>query len=115
MDIVKFTMDRVEPDGSTFRDRAFANIYALDFENDISEFNFDESEVLGVVKLNAKETIELLENEKGSIKGTVITNENGLNIPRYEEIEFSRFLVNPGETAIEKYGDVLRKVVELTK
>ncbi len=108
-------MDRAEPDGSTFKDRAFANVYVLDFENDISEFNFDEKEVLGIVKMNAKDTLELLKNEKGSLKGNVISRENGTNVAHSEEIEFERFLVNPGETAIGKYGDVLNKVIELTK
>ena len=29
-------------------------------------------------------------------------------------IDFKEFLVNEGETALEKYGEVLKKVIELT-
>ena len=31
-----------------------------------------------------------------------------------EDIPFEQFLVNKGETALGKYGDVLKKVIELT-
>ncbi len=31
------------------------------------------------------------------------------------DIVFEDFLVNKGETAIGKYGDILNKVIELTK
>ena len=31
------------------------------------------------------------------------------------DISIDNFLVNKGETAIEKYGDILTKVIDLTK
>lgn len=111
--IVKFIMDRLEKDGSTFKDRAFANIYALEFNDKMNVFDFDENELSGVVKMNAKETLEILKNEKGSLKGEICYKENG-NIKMKEEmINFDDFLVNPGETAITKYGDVLTKIIQL--
>lgn len=115
VEVNKFIMDKTKKDGTVFRDRAFANVYVLDFESDINSFDFDEDEIMGVVKVKAKETIELLKKESGSVMGTVITHADGQNIAVLEEIEFERFLVNKGETAIGKYGKVLEKIISLTE
>lgn len=115
VNVVKFIMDRENKDGSLFKDRAFANVYICDFEDSIDTFNFDESEIKGLVRVNAKDTLELLTKESGKITGSVIRKIDSKNIETIEEISFKDFLVNKGETAIAKYGDVLRKVIETTK
>ena len=115
VNVVKFIMDRENKDGSLFKDRAFANVYICDFEDSIDTFNFDESEIKGLVRVNAKDTLELLTKESGKITGSVIRKIDSKNIETIEEISFKDFLVNKGETAITKYGDVLRKVIETTK
>lgn len=115
VNIYKFIMDKEKKDGTIFRDRAFSNVYVCIFEGKIEEFNFDEEEVLGLVKVNAKETLKLLKEEQGSINGTTIKKHQDTNIAEQKEIKFQDFLVNKGETAITKYGDVLNKVIELTK
>ena len=114
VDIVKFTMDKLKKDGSLFRDRAFANVYVCDFNGKYNVFNFDDNELDGVVRVNAKDTLELLKKESGFIKGTVIKKENGINTAKRRNIYFEMFLVNAGETAVGKYGDVLKKVIKLT-
>lgn len=113
VNVYKFIMDKEKKDGSIFRDRAFSNVYVCLFNENYSEFNFDDSEVSGLVKVNAKETLDLLKKENGKINGTIISRENGTIIAKQEEISFERFLVNKGETALGKYGDVLKKVIEL--
>ena len=60
---------------------------------------------------SAKDALDLFQKESGSIFGREISLDNTM-IER--EISFSEFLVNDGETALEKYGDVLKKIVELT-
>ncbi len=114
VNIYKFIMDKKKKDGSLFRDRAFSNVYVCSFEGSYDDFNFDEEELTGLVKINAKQTLELLKKENGKIKGTVIKKESDKNIAKEQDIEFKNFLVNKGETAIDKYGDVLKKVIELT-
>lgn len=114
VDIVKFVLDRENKDGSMFRDRAFANIYLDDFEDSVTEFNFDPNEVKGVVKVKASDALELFSKEDGSIKGIEITQENGKIISKDRVLEMKDFLVNKGETALGKYGDVLRKIIEIT-
>lgn len=47
--------------------------------------------------------------------GDVIKKFNNSNKVETKEIVFEDFLVNNGETAIGKYGDILNKVIELTK
>ncbi len=112
--VVPFIMDKPMKDGSVFRDRAFANVYVDLYEGNYEDFCFDPEEVSGLVLVNAKETLSLLEKEQGSILGTVITKENNDIQIQKREIDFSEFLVNAHETAIGKYGDILKKVIELT-
>lgn len=114
VNIVPFVMDKPMKDGSVFRDRAFANVYVDLYEGNYEDFCLDPEEVSGLVLVNAKETLSLLEEEHGSIMGTVITNENNSIQIQKREINFSEFLVNAHETAIGKYGDILKKVIELT-
>lgn len=114
VNIYKFIMDKEKKDGSVFRDRAFSNVYVCIFDGKYNEFNFDDSELNGLVKVSAKDTLKLLKNETGKIDAVIITKENGDNVTRQQKIEFEKFLVNKGETAIGKYGDVLNKVIELT-
>jgi isopentenyldiphosphate isomerase len=116
IEIVKFIMDREESDGSLFRDRAFANVYACLFNDSLDKLDFDESELLGIVKVNAKKTLDILKKESGSLIGEKSHKENGKVIVSNEKITFDDFLVNKGETAITKYGNVLKFIInEITK
>ncbi len=114
VNIYKFIMDKEKKDGTIFRDRAFSNVYVCIFNGEIANFNFDENEVLGLVKVNAIQTLEILKNEKGTIDGIVIKKDQESNTEINKKINFEDFLVNKGETALGKYGDVLNKVIELT-
>lgn len=115
VNIYKFIMDKLKDDGSMFRDRAFSNVYVCEYYGKESDFNYDDNELNGLVRVNAHETLELLKKEKGKIKGDIIKKSKYGNIVENKEIAFEDFLVNSGEIAIEKYGDILNKVVELTK
>lgn len=115
VNIYNFIMDKEKKDGTIFRDRAFSNVYVCIFNGNIGEFNFDENEVLGLIKIDARKTLELLSQEQGSISATIIKKQENKNIAEPKIITFKDFLVNKGETAIGKYGDVLKKVIELTK
>ena len=115
VNVNKFVIDLVKKDGSLYRDRAFSNVYVYKYDGNDTDFNFDENELQGLVKVNAREAMELLKNEQGKINGTVIKKTNNTNAMENREILFEDFLVNKGETAIGKYGDILNKVIELTK
>ena len=115
IEIVKFVMDREEDDGSVFRDRAFANVYACEFIGKLNELDFDESEITGLVKINAKKTLEIIEKETGKTIAEVSHKENGKVVIEKKEIIFNDFLVNKGETAITKYGNVLNFIISNMK
>lgn len=114
VNVYKFIMDKEKKDGSIFKDRAFSNVYVCIFNGNYNDFNFDESEISGLVKVSAKQTLELLKKEVGKVESVIITKENDNNVVRKQDIPFEKFLVNKGETAIGKYGVVLNKVIELT-
>ena len=111
VNVVPFQMDRIKEDGSVFKDRAFANVYVDLYEGDYKDFHMDESEVSDIVIVNAKDALELFQKEEGTLLGKEISVNNEVT---EREIRLTEFLVNDGETFIEKYGDVLRKIIELT-
>lgn len=115
VNVYKFVIDKVKADGTLFRDRAFSNVYVCEYKGNEVDFNFDENELQGLVKVNAEETMELFKKEYGKINGIVIKKYETSNNVESKKISFGDFLVNKGETAIGKYGDILNKVIELTK
>lgn len=115
VNVYTFKMDKIKADGTVFKDRAFSNVYVYKFQEKIEDFHFDTNEVNGIVKLNAKKVYALLQKECDEITGYWIKSENGKNLGIQVTYTLEDFLVNKGETAIEKYGDVLQKVIELTE
>lgn len=113
VDVYKFVMDR-KKGGCVFRDRAFSNVYVCAFNGEYEEFNFDENEVSSLVKMDARDVLDLLKKGSGEIKAIVITKQNDLVTTRKQEYSFKDFLINDGETALGKYGAALEKIIELT-
>lgn len=107
IEVVNFKMNKEKSDGSVFKDRAFANVFGYEINYPIT-FDLDPNEVIGLVKVNAYDALTLFNNEKGKIDAEIInldgTTENRL-------VDFNEFLVNKGETAIKKYGNVLTFVI----
>lgn len=110
--VVPFRMDKTKKDGSEFHDRAFANVYVDLYEGNFSDFHLDTNEVSSLVLVSAVDALSLFEKGEGSIPGIEIDSHNQAVT---KDISFSEFLVNDGETAIEKYGDILRKIINITK
>lgn len=116
VNVVTWKMDKIKKDGTIFKDRAFSNVYVDLFEDDINSFSFDQNEVLGLVKVNAKDALLLFERESGEIPASIITqDENNRIITENRNVNFKEFLVNEHENAYIKYSSVLKKVIELTE
>ncbi len=113
--IVPWMMDKVKSDGSVFKDRAWANVYVDLFEDDINNFNFDKEEVLGLVKVNAKEALNLFKKGEGEIDAEIITQDDNNITVENRKVDFDEFEVMKHETTYEKYSEVLKKVIELTE
>jgi len=110
--MVPFKMNQVKADGSIFKDRAFANVYLDLYEGDYKDFSMDKEEVLGLGIVNAEEVLELFQKNEGSVKGKIIHLDNTVED---KEFTISSFLVNEGETLLNKYGDVLKSVINISK
>lgn len=113
VEIVPFKMDKIKKDGSIFKDRAFANVYVCLFEGIYDDFNFDD-EVSSVVLVNAKDALDLFQKGSGEIAGVEITKNENTDIIN-KKINIDEFLINDGETLTGKYGNVLKKITQITK
>lgn len=115
IEINKFMMDREEEDGSFFRDRAFANVYACIFQDDFTKLDFLESEVSGIVRMQALEVKNLISDKVSKIEGLKLTKNNGALTTVAVTITKDDFLVNKGENIIEKYGKVLDFIINKSR
>ena len=114
VDIVPWRMDKMK-NGVLIKDRAKANVYVDLFEGNIDNFKFDPNEVLGVVKVKAKNALELFKKGKGEIPAIIITTKDNKNIRENRMVTIDDFLVMKDENAYDKYKDVLNKIIEITK
>lgn len=115
IEINKFVMDREEEDGSCFRDRAFANVYACLFEDSLYELDFEESELAGLVRINAKKALEIIEGVSLEAEVEESAKEDGEIIVNKSKKTIEDFLVNKGENTSQKYGNVLRFIINEMK
>ena len=107
IEVVNFKMDRKNKDGSMFKDRAFANVFGYLIDDNVT-FNMDPNEVIGIVKVSANDALELFKKEQGKINGEIINLDNTI---KKRLVNFNEFLVNNGETALKKYGNVLKFII----
>ena len=112
IDHVVWVMDKIKSNGFALKDRAKSTFFLIQFEGEIEDFIFDSKEVLGVVYVDAKETLEMFEKNTGEIDAIVVKTENGKNIKTDKKVTIDDFLVLEGETALEKYGKVLRNTIK---
>ncbi len=113
--IIPWQMEKVKKDGTIHKDKAKANVYIDLYEGNMQDFHFDLNEVTGLVKVQAQDALKLFQDEQGQIPATIITmNEDDEITVTNRQVQFNEFLVNAHETAINKYGDILNKIIEVT-
>ena len=98
-----------------FKDRAKVNVCIDLFEANINSFKFDPNEVLGIVKVKAKEALELFKKGSGEIETEIISTKDNKNIRKNRMVSITDFLVMEYENDYDKYKDVLNKIIEVTK
>lgn len=113
IDVVLWQMDKTNPDGSIIKDRAFANIYIGLYNDEFRNFHFDKNEVLGIAKVNVKETLDLFNGKRSSINA-IYLNPNDKTKDQEKQINNSDFVCMKHETLIQKYGKVLEEVIKIT-
>ncbi len=107
VDEVEWKMDKIKKDGTVFHDRAWANVYICEYEGTYNDFNFDNDEVDGLVRVNSKDALDLFENKVDSIQALIITSLGNEEKP----VQRDQFLLNKGETLIGKYGKILESII----
>ena len=105
LDIVFWRQDKPQ---KNWHDRAFAHIYANKISNGFTDFHFQPDEVAGLVRINAKDCLNLLMDKKTSVRATKITLDNLIDI----DITKDDFLAASNETPIVKYGFVLQSIIQ---
>lgn len=115
VDVVTWKMDKIKKDGSLMKDRAKASVFIAPYEGDCSDFLFDPEEVLGVVFVDVRKTLELFENKVDKIPAIMVHTIDGKNVKIEKNVTIDDFLVMPGENAYDKYSQVLKKIIEVTE
>ena len=101
---------RQDKDAKNWHDRAFAHVYMNRLPAGFTDFHFQSTEVAAVVRVRAKDCMDLLMGKIPEISATKIT-QNGANSVTINALDF---LVAPDETAIIKYGHILQSIVQVT-
>ena len=105
LEIVFWRQDKTQ---KNWHDRAFAHIYANKLPSNFTEFHFQPDEVSGLVRINAKDCLDLLMDKKTSVRATKITAKESTDT----DITKNDFLVAPDETPVVKYGFVLQSIIQ---
>lgn len=105
LEVVFWRQDKSE---KNWHDRAFAHIYANKLPAEFTDFHFQPDEVAGLVRINAKDCLDLLTDKQVSVRATKITTDKSTDI----DITKNDFLVAPDETPIIKYGFVLQSIIQ---
>lgn len=110
VEINVWKMDKMK-NGEAFVDRAFANVYINKISKDYVGFKFDCEEVLGVVKIKAKDCLELLLGNINDVDAKKITNDGTEDMI----VNIDDFLIFKNELGILKYGKILSAIIAKNK
>ena len=106
LEVVFWRQDKPE---KQWFDRAFAHVYANKLPLNFTGFHFQTDEVAGLVRINARDCLDLLMDKKETVMATKIT-ESGIS---NKNIMKQDFLSAPNENAIVKYGYVLQSIMQI--
>lgn len=107
IEIVFWRQDKPEKE---WHDRAFSHVYMNKLPLNYSDFHFQPTEVSGIVRINAKDCLDLLLDRADKVRATKITPENKTEI----DITKQDFLTAPNENAVVKYGFILQSIIQHT-
>lgn len=108
--ITPWKLDKIKK-GKLIQDRAKANVYIYLYDGDLNNFNFNLNEVLGIGIMNTRDILDLFKNNVDYINARIVENDK-----TYEKkVSKKDFLLQEYETLLDKYGNVINKVIEETK
>lgn len=104
---VTWIMDKEE---KNYHDHAWANVCICLYEGSNDNFDFSNDEVDGLIKCNAKDTLELFKGNVKEINATIIRDKE-----EDKMITKDDFVVMNNETVLSKYGYILEAIIEEVK
>ncbi len=107
LEVVFWRQDKPE---KNWHDRAFAHIYTNKLPTDFTDFHFQPEEVEGLIRINARDCLDLLMDKKASVMATKIKANSVSPI----EISKEDFLTASNENAMVKYGYVLQSIIQIS-
>ena len=105
---VEIVFWRQDKPAKEWHDRAFSHVYMNKLPTDFTDFHFQPEEVAGLVRINARECLDLLMDKKTFVSATKITATGSVDV----DITQKDFLTASNETAIVKYGNILQSVIQ---
>ncbi|MCP4354126.1 MAG: NUDIX domain-containing protein [Proteobacteria bacterium] len=112
IDRVIWKGDFVKTDGTEFHDRVFAEIYLLETDKELTEFDFQEEELGGIFAVPVTETLEMFKSATGSVNGYGVIKEDGKTKLVDKTFSVEDFITIGEETCLSKYGKVLESAKE---
>lgn len=108
----KYTADFVTTDGVEFHDRTFSNIFILEENSPITEYNFQDEELDGLFEMPLAETLEVIKGSINSVNAKGIIKQNNKHIESERTFTIDDFLVIPPENAYTKFGFILEAALK---
>lgn len=112
IDKVFYKADFTRTDGTEFHDRAIAEVYILETDADLKDFDFQDEELDGIFAVPIEKTLNLFKTKLGQVKGLGVIKENGEQKIVDKIFTLDDFLALNHETHYEKYGKVLESAKE---
>ena len=106
LEIVFWRQDKPE---KQWHDRAFSHVYMNKLPHNFTNFHFQPEEVAGIVRINARDCLDVLLGKKTNASAVKITTDGTQNI----DVTSSDFLTASNETGIIKYGSVLQSIIQM--
>ena len=99
---------RQDKPAKNWHDRAFAHVYMNKLPTNFTDFHFQAEEVGGLVRVNARDCLNLLSGKVDQIYGTKITSDDTAAINVIQDDS----LAAPDENRVVKYGAVLQSIIQ---
>ena len=97
-----YVFDKKMPDGTTFVDRVFPNVFFAKYSGDISSFKFSDGEVSSVVAVNMDDYLALANGGVDEIGGLDFDGESARDVI----LDKDAFLLVGKDTLYSKFGTV---------
>ena len=108
----RFKVDFLKTNGAEYHDRALYNMFFLENNTKLVDFDFQKEELEGIYELSIQDTLDFLKGEKKELKGTAVFKRCGKTYLKEMEINLDQFQFANQGTGYEKFGTILEKALD---